>query len=296
MAKLAAEGRASNTVNKYRWLLTDLAAALEDRPIREIRAHEVLKVLKRVEARGARESAIRLRAVIGAVFRYAIATARAENDPTLALRGALLTPKVRHRAALIDPDAIGGLMRAIDGFEGLKVTRCALKLVALCFPRPGELRHAEWSEIDLDGARWRIPAERTKMRREHVIPLSPQALAVFRELHALTWRRRLAFPGVRNSKVPMSENTLNAALRRMGYGDTDMTAHGFRAMASTRLNESGLWGERAIEAALAHQDPDEVRRAYARGVYWDERVRMMNWWANYLDEVKARPAKKDMVP
>ena len=165
-------------------------------------------------------------------------------------------------------------MRAIDGSEGRREIRAALQIMALCFPRPGELRHAQWSEIDLDAAVWTIPAERTKMRRPHAIPLSPQALKVFRDLHAITGRSKLAFPGVRRTVVPLSENTLNATLRRLGYGADEMTSHGFRTIASTLLNESGKWSPDAIERALAHQDANAVRRAYARGEYWDERIRM----------------------
>jgi integrase len=293
LAKQEAEGRADATVTKNRWLLEDLASGLKDRPIREITAPEILTVLQRVEARGARERAARLRSAIGRVFRYAVATARADADPTWALRGALTAPRVRHRPAVTTPEGAGQLMRTIEGMEGSLVVSAGLKIMALCFPRPGELRHAEWAEIDLEAATWTIPAERTKMRRPHVIPLPPQAVAIFRELHKATGHRRLAFPGMRNPNIPLSENTFNAALRRLGYSDTEMTAHGFRATASTLLNESGRWSPEVIERALAHSDTNKVRRAYARGAHWDERVKMAAWWADYLDELKAKPAKKD---
>jgi integrase len=293
LAKLEADGRAKPTLTKGRWLLEDLASPLKDRPVRDITAAEVLQVLRRVEAKGRYETATRLRSAIGNVFRYAVATTRADADPTWALRGALKTPKVKHRAAVTEPEGAGQLMRALDGLEGSIVTRTALKIMALCFPRPGELRHAEWTDIDLDKATWTIPAERTKMRRQHVIPLAPQAVAELRALHQATGHRRLVFPGVRNANLPMSENTLNAALRRLGYTVDEMTSHGFRAMASTLLYESRLWSGEIIERALAHQDGNEVRRAYARVDYWDERVRMATWWADYLDELKAKPARQN---
>jgi integrase len=293
LAKQEAEGLADATVTKNRWLLEDLASPLKDRPIREITAAEILLVLQRVEARGARESATRLRSAIGRVFRYAVATARAGADPTWALRGALVAPRVRHRPAVASPEGVGQLMRAIEGMEGSLVVRSGLKIMALCFPRPGELRYAEWADIDLEAATWTIPAERTKMRRQHVIPLAPQAVAIFRELHKATGHRRLVFPGVRNANVPMSENTLNAALRRLGYSEAEMTAHGFRATASTLLNESRRWHVDAIERALAHVDSNKVRRAYARGEHWDERVKMAEWWADHLDELTARPTQTD---
>ena len=281
-----ADGRAASTITKSRWFLEDLAAPLADRPISQISAPEVLALLRRIEAKGNLESASRLRSAISRIFRLAIVTGRATADPTLALRGALRTPKVRHQPALTDPVRVAELMRAIEGAEGNRVIKAALKLMALCFPRPGELRHAQWSEIDLQAAIWTIPAERTKMRRAHAIPLSRQALDVFRELQVISGRGKLAFPGTRRSVVPLSENTLNAALRRLGYGSDEMTSHGFRTIASTLLNESGRWSPDAIERALAHQDANAVRRAYARGEFWDERVRMAKWWADYLDVLR----------
>lgn len=288
IARQKAEGRAAATITKLEWLLQDLAAPLAGRPIAKITAPEALSLLKRIEAKGTLESANRLRSAIGRVFRFAIVTGRASNDPTAPLKGALLAPQVRHHSAITDPDRVGELMRAIDGAEGSRVIRAALRIIALCFPRPGELRHAAWSEIDLDAAVWTIPAERTKMRRVHRIPLAPQAVAILRELHVITGRGTLVFPGVRRSVVPLSENTLNAALRRLGYEADEMTSHGFRTIASTLLNESGQWSPDAIERALAHQDSNAVRRAYARGEYWDERVRMAKWWADHLDALRTR--------
>ncbi|WP_100961225.1 integrase arm-type DNA-binding domain-containing protein [Bosea sp. FBZP-16] len=285
------EGKAANTLAKLEWLHGLANAAIGDRPVSEITAAEALSALRKVEDKGRLETAKRLRAVIGEVFRYAIATARAENDPTFALRGALSAPVVKHRAAITDPVQLGGLMRAIDGFNGQPSTNAALKLMAYLFPRPGELRMAEWREFDLEKAVWTIPATRAKMRREHRVPLPHQAVAVLSELRPISGSGRLVLPGYGVSggegrKVeqrPISENTLNGALRRMGFTQDEMSSHGFRAAASTLLNESGKFSADAIERALAHQDPDAVRRAYARGEHWQERVTMAQWWADQLD-------------
>lgn len=279
----AAEGRAEATLTKNKWLLEHAYPQIGGRPVGAIKPAEVLAVLKRVEKRGRLETARRLRAMTGAVFRYAIATARAEADPTSALRGALRTPQVKNRAAITDPVALGGLLRALEGFDGQPATVAALRLLPLVFTRPGELRQARWSEISFDGAIWRIPAGRTKMRRDHMVPLPRQALAILRNLREISGKSELVFPSVRSILRPMSDNTLNAALRRMGYGKDEVTAHGFRATASTLLNESGRFSADAIERALAHQDPDPVRRAYARGTFWTERVTMAQWWADHLD-------------
>ncbi|MBM3646074.1 MAG: DUF4102 domain-containing protein [Alphaproteobacteria bacterium] len=278
--------RAEATQFKNRWLLEQAYPDLGSRPIASISAAEVLAVLRKVEGRGRLETARRLRAIIGAVFRHAIATVRAEVDPTVALRGALEAPEVTHRPAVTDPAALGGLLRAIDGYTGQPVTAAALRLLTLVFTRPGELRQARWSEFDLEQAIWRIPAKRTKMRREHLVPLPSQALAILRDLKAISGKGDLLFPSIRSAHRPMSDNTLNAALRRLGYGKDEVTAHGFRATASTLLNESGRFSVDAIERALAHQDPDPVRRAYARGSFWKERVEMAQWWADHLDMLR----------
>ncbi len=286
LAKLRREARAPATIDKVMWLLSLVNPKLGRRPIAEISAAEVLVVLKAIEGRGTLETAKRLRGTIGAIFRYAIATTRAQTDPTFALRGALSAPQVKHRAAITDPKELGALLRAIDGFKGQAATVGALKLLPLVFTRPGELRLAEWSEFDLDAAIWTVPANRTKMRREHQVPLPRQALEILGWLQPITGHGKLVFPGVRVAARPISENTLNAALRRLGYSQDEMTAHGFRATASTLLNESGRFSADAIERALAHQDPDPVRRAYARGVFWQERVEMAQWWADQLDAWK----------
>ncbi len=287
VAKLRREGRSIATLTKIEWLLDFAHPLLGPLSVREIRPVEVLAVLRKVEARGRYDTARRLRSTIGAVCRYAVATARAEVDPTAPLQGALTTPTVKPRAAVTDPKAFGGLLRAIDGFTGQPTTRAALKLMALLFPRPGELRAAEWAEFDLAGAIWTIPAARTKTRREHRIPLAPQPIAILQQLHKITGTGTFVLPGVRTVRQPMSETTLNAALRRLGYSQDEATAHGFRASASTLLNEAGIWSADAIERQLAHVEGNDVRRAYARGEHWDERVKMMAWWANYLDQLRS---------
>lgn len=286
LAKMEREGKADATLLKKRWLLDLARTDLGQRPITEISAAEILVPLRKVEGRGNYETARRLRATIGQVFRYAIATARAENDPTFGLKGALTTPVVTHRAALTDKKAFGGLLRAIWGYEGMLETKAALQLMALLYPRPGELRQAEWSEFNLDQGVWTIPLTRTKMRREHKKPLPVEAVAILRGLHMLTGHGRLAFPSVQSPLRPMSENTLNAALRRMGFASAEASAHGFRATASTLLNESGKWLPDAIEAELAHVGADEVRRAYHRAAYWDERVAMAKWWAKAIKAIR----------
>lgn len=306
LEKKRREGKASSTLGKRDWLYGMANDALGKRPITEIEAPEILDVLRVPESKGLLETAHRLRAAIGEVFRYAVATGRTKIDPTTSLRGALATPAVKNRAAILDPVEFGALLRAIDGFNGQPTTIAALKLMALLFPRPGELRMAEWREFDLVKAIWTIPAARTKMRREHRVPLPHQAVQILRNLHAITGRGTLVFPGYgmgggkgqAPGPKPISENTLNSALRRMGYTQEQMSAHGFRATASSLLNESGRFSGDAIERALAHQDPDAVRRAYARGAYWKDRVEMAQWWADEIDHMrdggKLIPMRRDI--
>jgi integrase len=286
LEKKKREGKASNTIGKREWYYSLAAKQLGNRPISEITAPEVLAVLRMVEAKGHIETAHKLRGAIGETFRYAIATQRATIDPTYALRGALASRIVKHRAAITNPQEFGGLMRAIDCFEGQPTTNAALKLMALLFPRPSELRLAEWKEFDFDKREWTIPASRTKMRREHRVPLPIQAIAILEGLRPITGDQKLVFVGLRTVLRPISENTMNGALRRMGYSQEQMTSHGFRASASTLLNESGKFSSDAIERALAHQDSDAVRRAYARGEHWNERITMMQWWADHLDSLR----------
>lgn len=286
LEKKCREGRSETTVSKVKWLFDLATPTLGPRPIGEITAPEVLAVLRQVESAGRLETARRLRAIIGQAFRYAVATGRALNDPTSALRGALTAPTVRHRAAIVEPIRFGALLRAIDGYDGTPEVRFGLQLLALTFTRPGELRLAAWKEFDLDARVWTIPASRMKMRRLHRVPLAPQAIAILKELRAFTGRCELLFPGVRSPSRPLSENTLNAALRRLGYTKGDMSSHGFRAAASSLLNECGKWNADAIEAQLAHVESNAVRKAYARAEFWDERVRMMAWWADCCDEMR----------
>lgn len=286
IAKRDQEGVKEITTIKANWLLALLEPKLGQRPISEIEPYELLEVLKRIELSGRHETAKRALAFSGRVFRYAVATTRAKHNVAADLKGALISAKVRHHAAIIDPKGVGELMRAIDGFNGHPTTQWALRLAPHVFVRPGELRMAEWREIDLEAAIWRIPATRMKMSREHVVPLSEQAVAILKEAAELAAGGRFVFPSIRTHLRPMSENTLNAALRRLGYTGEEMTSHGFRSTASTLLNESGKWSRDAIERALAHGDSDSVRAAYHRGVHWDERVKMAQWWSDYLDRLR----------
>lgn len=263
-----------------------------ERQIKAITSPELLALLRNVESRGAIESAHRIHQTISQVFRYAVATGRAERDPSADLKGALTPVNTINRAAVTTPQAVGELLRAVDGYQGSLTTKCALRLAPLVFVRPGELRRAEWPEFDLDAATWRIPKAKMKMRADHIVPLSQQAIAIIRELQPLTGRGRYLFPSERTRDRPMSENTINAALRRMGYAKDEMTGHGFRAMASTLLNEQG-WNKDVIERQLAHAERNKVRAAYNRAEHLPARRKMMQAWADYLDGLKAGA---DVVP
>jgi len=287
LAKKRRESKAERTLVKLERLLRLACPAIGARPISEITAPEILGALRNIESRGTHEAGKRLRATIGEVFRYAVATGRADADPTGALKGALIAPTVIHRAAIIEPKAFGGLLRAIETYDGAPETRAALKLLSLTFVRPGELRAAEWAEFDLDAGVWWIPAEKMKMKRPHRVPLAPRAVTLLREFQTITGREKYLFPSVRSLARCMSENTINGALRRLGFVKEEMTGHGFRSAASSMLNESSLWNADAIERQLAHVDNDSVRRAYARADYWEERVRMMTWWADRCEEFRA---------
>lgn len=254
------------------------------RPITEVTAPEILSALRRVENRGAIETAHRISQVCGQVFRYAIVTGRAERNPAADLRGVLAPVKQKHHASITDPIAVGKLLRAINDYEGFFVTKCALQLAPLFFVRPGELRHAEWSEFDFENAEWRIPAEKMKMRVQHIVPLSTQAITILQELKAFTGDGKYVFPGIRSSKRPMSENTVLGALRRLGYTTDEMTGHGFRSLASTLLNENG-WNRDAVERQLAHAERNNIRAAYNYAEYLPERRKMMQWWADYLEKL-----------
>ena len=265
----------------FRRLENDVFPWLGSRSIDQIDPPELLKVVRRIESRGALETAHRAIRNCGQVFRYAVATGRANRDPTTDLKGAIPPARANHFATITDPVEIGRLLRAIDGYRGSHITRQALRLAPLVFVRPGELRRAEWSEIDLDRAEWRIPAEKMKLRRTHLVPLSTQAIAILEELHPLTGSGKYLFPGRRSRLRPMSDNTINAALRNLGYTKVDMTGHGFKSMASTLLNEQG-WHPDAIERQLAHGERNSVRAAYNYAEHLDERRRMMQAWADFL--------------
>lgn len=284
---LAGRGElADNTRGKLLWLLESFAFPwIGARPVGAITAPELLAVLRRVESLGKLETTQRLKQVCGKVFRYAVATGRAERDPSADLRGALATGKVRHRASITEPVKVGELLRAMDGLSGSLVVSCALKFAPLVFVRPGELRKAEWAEFDLDAGEWRIPAERMKMREPHLVPLSAQAIAILRELHPLTGSGRYVFPSIRSMARPMSENTITVALRRLGYTGDEMTGHGFRSMASTLLHEQG-WPSDVIERQLAHAERNKVKAAYNRAEHLPQRRKMMQAWADYLDGLK----------
>ncbi|MBN9282191.1 MAG: tyrosine-type recombinase/integrase, partial [Hyphomicrobium denitrificans] len=277
---------AASTVTKTKWLLEDLASPLAKRPIKEITSAEILQLLQKIEKSGRRETARRLRGVIGSVFRMAIVTLRAETDPTLALQGALLSPKASGRAAITDEKKFGQLLVAIDEYDGWPTLKAALQFLALTCVRPGEVRGATRDEFDREKAVWRIPAERMKMRAPHDVPLSKQALRVLEEVWPLSEHGGLVFPSIRSTKRPLSENAMNAALRRMGYSKDEVTAHGFRVTASTILNARD-YDPDVIEAVLAHQDKNTIRRTYNRATYWEQRVTLMQEWGDLLNALKA---------
>jgi integrase len=267
-------------------LKRDVFPWLGEKPISEIKPPDILAILRRVESRGALETAHRIRTICGQVLRYAVATGRAERDSAADLRGALPPVREKHHAALIEPKEVAELLRAIDGLKGTYVTKCALKLAYLLFVRPGELRQMEWSEVDLDNAQWNIPGEKMKMKQPHIVPLAKQSLDILRDLQPLTGRGRYVFPCHRSPMRPMSNNAVNAALRRMGYDKDTMTGHGFRAMARTILDEVLHVRPDYIEHQLAHAVRDPNGRAYNRTAHLIERRKMMQTWADYLDGLK----------
>lgn len=266
----------------WRGLETNILPWIGSTPINAITPPALLAVIRRIEARGTIETAHRDLSVCGQIFRFGVASGYCERDVAADLRGAI-TPVVHtHHAAILEPKAIGELLRNIEGYMGGHVVRCALRLAPYVFVRPGELRHAEWSEFNFEAAEWRIPAKRMKARRLHIVPLAKQALEILQnDLHPLTGDGKYLFPG-RVSSRPMSENTINAALRAMGYSGDQMTGHGFRSIASTHLNEAG-WHRDAIERQLAHAESNEVRAAYLHADFLAERRQMMQWWADALD-------------
>lgn len=288
LAKKEAEGKAAATMKNKRLYLNFAIADLGSRPIDEIKAPEILITLRKLEKRDKLATAGRVRGGIGEVFRYAIATARAESDPTGALRGAIKAHKPKHQSAITDGKGFGDLLRAIDAYEGRGPSvKVALQLMALLYPRPGELRQAEWKEFDLDKATWTIPASRAKMRRDHKKPLPTQAVLLLKGMQEWTGDGRYVFPSERTVKRPMSDMAMNTALKSMGFSKDTHVPHGFRTTASTLLNQSGKFNPDAIEAELAHLDSNAVRAAYHRGLYWDERIRMATWWGGECDKMRS---------
>jgi integrase len=287
IARLRHDERAETTVVKNEWLLGNLAADLRGKAIDEITPADVLSVLRNIEASGRLESAHRVRSAISAVFRLAVATLRATNDPTFPLRGAIKRPKVTNHPAITDETRFGVLLASIGEYDGWPTLKALLLFTALTATRPGEARGAEWSEFDLDAAKWVIPAPRTKMRREHDVPLSRQAVAVLKDVARISGRARLVFPSIRSLERPLSENAMNAALRRIGFTKTEHNSHGFRSSFSTILNARGFDPE-VIERSLAHQD-SSVRAIYNRSRYWKDRIELMQQWADIVDELAAAP-------
>ncbi len=284
-AKFSAGWAASHSDKIIRRFERDIFPLIGTRPVAEIVAPELLMVLRRIESRGTLDTAHRAHQNCGQVFRYAVATGRALRDPSADLRGALPPVKQGHFASITDPAEVGHLLRTIQGYSGGLVTQCALQLAPYVFVRPGELRNAEWSEFNLDAAEWRIPAGKMKMKALHIVPLSHQALAILERLRPATGSGLYVFPGVRANRRPMSENTVNAALRALGYSGEQMTGHGFRSMASTLLSEQG-WPRDAIERQLAHGERNRVRAAYNYAEHLPERRKMMQAWADYLDALR----------
>ncbi len=303
IAKKRKEGKAATTLDKAEYFLANVTPKLGRTPIFDIKPADVIAAVAPIDAKGNHHTALRTMRFVGQVCRFAVATARLSSDPTRDLKGEALTAaKTLSRAALTEPDDVGRLLRAIDAYSsGYEATKIGLQLLARTFVRPGELRLAEWAEFDLAQAVWSVPASRMKMRKEHHIPLSTQVVELLMRLKQLTGGGRLLFSGERSKARPISENTFNQALRRMGFGKDDMTSHGFRSTASSLLNESGLWSADAIERSLAHSDPDAVRGIYNRSPYWAERVRLMQWWSDECDrlacggEAKVVPIKARSV-
>jgi len=271
-----------------RRLEVDAFPVIGTQPIASIAATDLIKVIERIEKRGSVDIARRVHNYVGRIFRYAVGRGLVSRDPSrdVELRDILPPADVQHHASVTDPKAVGGLLRAIEGFTGSLTTRCAMRLAALVFVRPGELRHAEWTEFDFGKTEWRIPAAKMKMREQHIVPLSVQAIAILMEIQSLTGRGRYVFPSERGGGRPMSENTVNAALRRLGYANNEMTGHGFRSTASTLLHELGL-PHAVIERQLAHGERNKVSAAYNFAEHLPERRKMMQQWADYLDKLKA---------
>jgi len=285
--KVRREGKSEVTIRKLISFFEMVRPGIGKQAITDIKAPDILKILKRIEDEGKYETANRVKASVSRVFKLAIASGRAEYDPTFGLQGALITKRAKSRAAITDPKRYGALLRHIDRYNGQPATRLGLQLLALLATRPGELRKAKWDQFDFEECVWSIPAEVMKMRATHRVPLPKAAVNALSELREINGWGDLCFPSATSSKKPISENTFNQAIRRMGFGADEMTSHGFRSTFSTFANESGLWKPDAIERALAHVEKNNVRRAYDRSEHWDERIRMADWWAGYLEELRA---------
>jgi len=287
-AKVSPSLADSTNTKNLKFLEGDVFPWIGGKAVSDIAAPDLLSVIRRIESRGAIDIARRVHALCGRVFRYAVGHGLCQRDPSrdISMKDILPPANVLHHASVTNPKEAGALMRAIEDFTGSFATRCALRLAPLVFVRPGELRQAEWTEFDLDKAEWRIPASKMKMGVQHIVPLAKQAVAILREIKPLTGGGRYVFPGERTSERPMSENTINGALRRLGYKKEEMTGHGFRSMASTLLHELG-YPHAVIERQLAHGERNKVSAAYNFAEYLPERRKMMREWADYLDNLKA---------
>ena len=289
------EGKAEVTLHKMEWILAKVADKLGNEPIAAIRTPLVMTCLRREEELGNLETARRMRTVVGEVFRFAMQHGLVEGDPSAATKGAIAAPQTVHHAAIINPVQYGALLRKLDEYKNQSpIIGTALQLMTLLYPRPGELRFADWSEFDLANAVWSIPAKRMKMRQPHEKPLPRQAVEALKLLKEMTGPEGFLFPANGKPGRPMSENTMNSTMRRLGIGQSVHSSHGFRATASTLLNASNLFSIDAIERSLAHQDGDAVRRAYARGDAMKERQKMAQWWADHLEQLK-NPATDNVI-
>lgn len=283
--KLKSKWSEAHANRKWHFLEKDVFPVFGDTPIKDITTKELLALLDKIQNRGAIDIGHRVKGICGEVFRYGIYTGRCDRDPSQDIKGALIPKRNKHMATMTDPKEVGGLLRAIDGYEGDITTKYALKLTPYVMLRPGELRHAEWSEIDLKKKQWKIPAAKMKMDRPHIVPLSSQVLEIFKTMQSITGEGKYVFPSARSKDRPMSENTITAALRRMGFTKDEITAHGFRGMASTLLHENGFKSD-VIEVQLAHAERNKVKAAYNHAEYLPERIKMMQWWADYLDSLR----------
>lgn len=284
--KLKSKWSANHADRKWHYLEKDVFPTFGNTPINNISPRELLTLLEKIQARGAIDVAHRIKGLCGEVFRYGIYTDRCDRDPTQDIKGVLIPKRNKHMATITNPKKVGELLRAIDGYDGDITTKFALELTPYVMLRPGELRSAEWSEIDLAAKQWKIPAEKMKMSRPHIIPLAKQVIEILKKMQPITGDGKYVFPSVRSRSRPMSENTITAALRRMGFSKDEMTAHGFRGMASTLLHENGFKSE-IIEIQLAHAERNKVKAAYNHAEYLPERIEMMVWWADYLDELRS---------